>query len=216
MSDERPYGGGPGVAYPCRGRWPRVAAACRLIRETGCRWPIQVWYRAPDVVDPVLADRWDVDLVDLDETERTFGVDPGARDVDTVYRYTNFDFVLLLGPDEYPSRAPCRLGPVVDRVELVWWAGPDGTPQETPLVINRTKYNLQTVVTTGRSPGKSVNAATFAAARGLRLVRAADADLDPACPMGRRLKALLQDSGVLPSDPSTTSISGAAGSATPS
>jgi len=57
---------GDGVLYVGGGRyWPGIVVGCRLLREAGCRLPVQVWHRGPDEpADPADVAGLGVEVID--------------------------------------------------------------------------------------------------------------------------------------------------------
>jgi hypothetical protein len=128
-----------------------------MIRELGCRWPVQVWYRGGDPVN-VRDLPEDVDLLDVGATVASFGVDlppDRSRDATLAARYTTFDRVVLLDADTYPNRAPCRLEAEIGRAAVTTWAGLG----PVPALIDRT---VSRVELTGIAPVRELATLTRA------------------------------------------------------
>lgn len=214
-----PSGGGPGIVYVGCDQWPRVLAACRLIREMGCRWPIQAWYRCGDPVDAIVAAKYDIDLIEIEVTAQVLGVPvPADRadDVTFASTYTQLDQIVLLGADVYPCRMPCKLIAAIRAARNGHWEDEMSEVLPTPALIDRAARMLVRSVipryTAGRALGKST-AKIYSLGIKPTFVRYGDTLPVDDLPMGRRLRELLIAAGF---QLTGTSTSRAAASETPS
>ena len=61
--------GGDGIVYVGGGKfWPGIVVGCKMLRDLGCKLPIQVWYRGTcEPIVPRQVDGLGVELIDADE-----------------------------------------------------------------------------------------------------------------------------------------------------
>lgn len=127
-----PGGDGAGVVYVGGGMyWPGIVIGCRLIREMGCKWPIEVWYRGTcEHVDPTDLRGYDITLIDSDAMAnklqdtriRQGNVKAGGWEAKLyALTHTTLDRVLFLDGDAYPVTSPCKLFDLLDKAPFVYW-----------------------------------------------------------------------------------------------
>jgi SAM-dependent methyltransferase len=133
--DQYPHfgsGEGNGIVYVGGGKyWPMIVAGIRLLRDTGCTLPVEVWYRGKceevfheDVMG------LNVRLCDVDATASVFqdwrlptGLTCKGGWEAKLYAiyHTNFDSILFLDADAYCVENPEPLFDLVKDNSFVYW-----------------------------------------------------------------------------------------------
>lgn len=145
--DNPPARHGRGIITVGGGKyWPGIVIGIRLLRETGCDYPVEIWHGPNEEINTF-------DLAGLGKI-RTFEINPESPDIRTVHGWTNKLYalthtslkeVLYLDADAYCVEHP---SPLFDQLrqapfvfwedmlfhdadikwEKVWPAGPQGVP----------------------------------------------------------------------------------------
>lgn len=126
------YGAGDGIVYVGGGKyWPMIVAGIRMLRDTGCRLPVEIWYRGRcEEVYPEDVTRYDVELFDLDRIGARLGDNriPTGRvcqggweaKLYSIY-HTNFDRILFLDADAYCIENPTPLFDLLEQTAFAYW-----------------------------------------------------------------------------------------------
>jgi SAM-dependent methyltransferase len=128
---------GDGVVYVGGGKyWPGIAVGCKLLREFGCKLPIQVWYRGEsEPVNPIDVDGLDIELIDADAMARRLDdnripsgrADKGGWEAKG-YALTHCSFrrILYLDADAYCVGDPQPLFDAAEGYGVTFWEDLDG------------------------------------------------------------------------------------------
>lgn len=136
QATEFPYFGssaGDGIVYVGGGKyWPMIVAGIRVLRDTGCTLPVEVWYRGKcEEVEHKDIEGLNVRLCDVDGMASVFGdsriptgrVCKGGWEAKLYAIYhTNFDRILFLDADAYCINDPRTLFHLLTPDEpFVYW-----------------------------------------------------------------------------------------------
>jgi Mannosyltransferase putative len=125
--------GGNGIIYVGGGKyWPGIAVGCKLIRELGCSWPIEVWYRGTcEDIEAADVRGCDVTFIDADKVARELG-DSRIRQGDMrtggweaklyALLHTSFDRVIALDADAYPVVLPGKIIEELNHAPFCFWS----------------------------------------------------------------------------------------------
>lgn len=125
-------GAGDGIVYVGGGKyWPMIVAGIRVLRDTGCKLPVEIWYRGKcEEVWPEDITGLDVCLCDVDAMASVFQdsrvptglVCKGGWEAKLYAIYhTNFDRILFLDADAYCINDPTPLFGLLDQSAFVYW-----------------------------------------------------------------------------------------------
>lgn len=125
-------GAGDGIVYVGGGKyWPMIVAGIRVLRDTGCKLPVEIWYRGKcEDVFPEDIEGLNVALCDVDSFADVFGdsrvptglVCKGGWEAKLYAIYhSSFDRILFLDADAYAVVDPTPLFKLLDGHSFVYW-----------------------------------------------------------------------------------------------
>lgn len=128
----RPRRSGRGIVYVGGGPyWPGVAVGVRLLRESGCTLPVEVWYRGEcEAVYPEDVEGLGVRLVDLDAMQRERGdarvprgnAKTGGWEAKLyALTHTQWEQVLFLDADAYAVEDPTPILDLICARRFAFW-----------------------------------------------------------------------------------------------
>jgi SAM-dependent methyltransferase len=111
--------------------WPGIVVMCRLLRDLGCQYPVEVWYRGQcEPVNPADVVGLNVKLIDLDAMARDLGdtripqgnVARGGWEAKLyALTHTTLETVVYLDADAYFVSSPDPLFDLADEHGFAWW-----------------------------------------------------------------------------------------------
>jgi len=119
---------GDGIVYCGEGRyWPGIVIGVRLLRESGCRLPVQVWHNGPAGVG--LADDPLTRLIDAREFRRAHParILRGWEIKTYAIAHSGFRRVLYLDADAYCVADPAPAFELLDDARFAFWSDLPGT-----------------------------------------------------------------------------------------
>lgn len=124
---------GQGILFCGGGRyWVGIVIACRLLRETGCTLPIQVWYRgSEETVEPADVEGLNVRLIDADSVrnEHPCRILRGWEIKTYAILHCGWRQVFYLDGDAYFVADPSPAFELLKKAPFVFWEDLEGNRQ---------------------------------------------------------------------------------------
>jgi len=125
-------GSGDGIVYVGGGKyWPMIVAGIRVMRDTGCKLPVEIWYRGEcESVELSDVEELNVRLCDVDALSDILkdsriskgNPDSGGWEAKLYAIYhTNFDRILFLDADAYCINNPEPLFDLLNHAGFAFW-----------------------------------------------------------------------------------------------